>query len=154
MKKIVLFLVVTVLSFSCKKNEENQTETIVADEQKVYDGDGTFDKNGNVNYKAMLPKEVDGKIKVVSQIQIDGKTLFIQINTPGNYDLNHKPDQDKRNVPISKIDPTKFKDTIYVYLWHDDKLISTIQQAKTIISTKCGSGFQPERCGNGVLTLY
>lgn len=151
MKKIVFLSVVLVLLFSCKKAEENQTN--VVSEQNVYDGKGTFDKNGNVSYKAMLPKEVDGKIKVVKQIQIDDKTLFIQINTPGNNDLSQRPDQSELNIPINKIDPTQFKDTIYVHLWHDDKEVLTVQQARNIINTKCGSGFQPERCGNGVLTV-
>ncbi len=157
MKKNIFLLIAISLLFSCKKEQENQTETNKKSEeaitQKTYEGEGTFDKNGNVNYKAILPKEVDGKIEVVTQIQVNEKTLFIQIKTPRNEDLYNKPDQDKRIVPINKIDPTKFKDTIYVHLWHDDKTISSVKDAEEIIDKKCGNGFQPERCGNGVLTL-
>jgi hypothetical protein len=159
MRSIIFTMTSVFMFFSCKKSEsnesktDNETESRIA-QKKIYEGKGTFDSNGNVNYEAYLPREVLGKITVVSELRIDDETLFIQIQTPGNVDLLGRPDPVDQKINIKRINPSQFKKTINVHLWHDAKLITDIKEAKDTINSKCYNHFAPpERCGNGVLTF-
>ena len=159
MRSIIFTLTSVFMFFSCKKSESNESNTDNGAEdrtaqKRIYDGKGTFDANGTVNYEAFLPREVLGKITVVSELRIDNETLFIQIQTPGNGDLLGRPDPIDQKINIKRINPLQFKKTINVHLWHDAKLITDIAEARRIIDSICSNTFAPpERCGNGVLTF-
>lgn len=128
----------------------------------TYDGEGMFDGNGTTFYGISAPESKHSSIQLVKVIKVENDLLFVQFVTDDNLDMTSATNKLKFiRFDIPDFDPQI--DNLRVFNWHNHIPVPDAGEARVIISScRVNSGvkstekidfLQPEKCGNGVLTM-
>lgn len=128
----------------------------------TYDGEGMFDGNGITFYGISAPESKHNSIQIVNIIKVEDDLLFVHFTTDDNIDMTSATNK----LKFVRFDIPNFDPQIRVFQvfnWHNHRPVADVSEARAIItacrnyieikSTEKADFFQPEKCGNGVLTM-
>ncbi len=164
MKKISLFLLLAVVSISCK-NDKGDVEVPVSPvlnpkanlpigfyaTHGLYDGVGYINLSGKIEYNILMPLLKSGDYSFVSFYKLSGNVLFMQMQ-------NDKFDPSEKNAIYTLTEDIlpldmDLKEEISVYLYFENGKILNKKEAEAIYLVGCSSMTEPKKCGTGILSF-
>jgi hypothetical protein len=138
-----------------KKSRKSQDATVLKKVENqnlvVYNGFGTYDKDGNVKYSISLPKEAENEIKIdQSEIfNIKDETIFIRMDN-GKKDPLENPNNDTLHWTFKIPHFVNTKKEYKIFVYHDDAKVDE-KQAEIIINSN--PLLNPKKIGKGILSF-
>lgn len=173
MKKLFTIALAAISIVSCKDKKENndvpRSDNPSAEVNKqermgldTYNGDGTFNPDGDAVYNVSLPEDLNSNY-TFKEFNIENRGIFIYLKTKDNIGLTNNSNNSYSHLfHIDKYSNSGLRNKYDVILFHDDENIKDmdIKRATVIydsidklIKRNDSLVFTPKRFGNGVLSL-